>query len=327
MQYNDAFSSIFDKIGSIQNKAKTTMTNYSELETIRDFIRYATSQFNAAGLYFGHGTDNAWDEACALVLHTLHLPHTIHPSVLDARLTNEERLAVGQLIDKRVIHRIPLAYLIHEAWFGNLPFFVDERVLIPRSPTAELIENQFEPWIEADQVNSILDMCTGSGCIAIACAKAFPYAEVDACDISSDALAVAKTNTLRHLVDDQVHLHQSDLFNSLPKKQYDIIISNPPYVSEEEMAELPAEYLHEPRLGLAAGDDGLELVTRIIHDAADYLSPHGILIVEVGNSEMALAEKYPEVPFTWLEFERGGDGVFLLTAEQVKEFKHLFKSK
>lgn len=300
------------------------MTNHSELQTIRDYIRFATTQFNAAGLYFGHGTDNAWDEACALVLHTLHLPHTIHSTVLDARLVQDERTALTQMIEKRVTQRIPLAYLTHEAWFGNLSFFVDERVLIPRSPIAELIENHFEPWIESDNVQTILDLCTGSGCIAVACAKAFPYAEVDASDISQDALAVAKTNVLRHLVDDQVHLYESDLFNSIPQKKYDIIVSNPPYVSEEEMDELPAEYRHEPRLGLAAGDDGLDIVTRIVHDAANYLQPHGILIVEVGNSELALAEKYPEVPFTWLEFERGDGGVFLLTAEQVKEYQKLF---
>lgn len=294
------------------------MTTHPELQTIRDFIRFATSQFHQEGLYFGHGTDNAWDEAVALTLHTLHLPHNIDRAVLDANLTQEEKNKLLTLISMRVEKRIPVPYLTHEAWFSGLSFYVDERVLIPRSPIAELIENQFAPWIEPDQVHNILDLCTGSGCIAIACAKAFTDAQVDASDISNEALAVAKINVLRHFVADQVELLESDLFNGLPNKKYDIIVSNPPYVSAEEMSELPKEYHHEPRLGLAAGDDGLDIATRIIRDAVKYLQPHGILVVEVGNSEFSLAEKYPEIPFTWLEFERGGGGVFVLTAEQLK---------
>lgn len=293
------------------------MTNHPELKTIRDFIRYATSCFHQGALYYGHGTDNAWDEAIALVLHTVHLPHDVNPTVLEANLTQEEKNALFALIDKRVKQRIPVPYLTHEAWFYNLPFYVDERVLIPRSPIAELIEHHFEPWIQPENVNNILDICTGSGCIAIACAKAFPEASVDASDISKDALAVASINVLRHGVEKQLQLHEADLLTNLPAKKYDIIVSNPPYVNAEDMAELPAEYLHEPALGLKAGDDGLDLAKRILHDAANYLTPHGILVVEVGNSETALIEQFPNVPFTWVEFERSEGGVFLITAEQL----------
>lgn len=297
------------------------MTTHSELQTIRDFLRYATSRFNQAGLYFGHGTDNAWDEAAALVLHSLHLPHDISLQVLDARLVTEERTRLLELIQRRVEKRIPLAYLTNEAWFSGLSFYVDERVLIPRSPIAELIEQHFQPWVEPDKVHNILDLCTGSGCIAIALAKAFPDAEVDASDISDDALTVAKINVLRHNVEEQVHLHKADLFTGLPDKKYDLIVSNPPYVSKAEMADLPEEYRHEPALGLAAGQEGLDIAKRIIMEAERYLTPNGVIIVEVGNSEHALADAYPEIPFYWLEFERGGGGVFLLTARQLQEFK------
>lgn len=293
------------------------MTEITELQTIRDYVRWSISQFNQAGLYYGHGTDNALDEALALILHTLHLSHDVYPALLDARLTQTEREQLSKLIRRRVTDRIPVPYLTNEAWFGGLPFYVDERVLIPRSPIAELIEQQFEPWINAESVTSILDLCTGSGCIAIACAKAFPDAAVDASDISNDALTVAKMNVLRHDVEDQVHLHQSDIFKSLPTKKYDIIVSNPPYVDAADMASLPPEFHHEPKSGLEAGLDGLDFAEHILKQAKKYLNPNGILIVEVGNSEYALAEKHPELPFTWLEFERGGGGVFLLTAEQL----------
>src|SRR3990167_8950911 len=215
------------------------MSIYPKLKTIRDFIRFATTQFNAAGLYFGHGTDNAWDEATALAFHTLHLSHSLYTHVLDSRLTKEEIQQLSTLIQQRVEKRIPLPYLTHEAWFAGLSLYVDERVLIPRSPLAELIENQFQPWIAFDKVHAILDLCTGSGCIAIACAKAFPEAHITASDISPDALTVAKINLLRHTVDNQVELCQSDLFANLPQKKYDIIITNPPYVSLEEMSSLP----------------------------------------------------------------------------------------
>lgn len=294
------------------------MKHYPELCTIRDYVRFATSQFNAVGLFFGHGTDNAWDEAIALILRTLHLPHDINPTVMDANLTEEEQVSLTTLINRRVTERIPVPYLTHEAWFAGLPFYVDERVLIPRSPLAELILNQFSPWIMPDEVEDILDLCTGSGCIAVACAKAFPRAHVDASDISDDALAVAKINVLRHAVEDQVELFHSDLFASLPEKRYDIIVSNPPYVSLEEMSTLPTEYAHEPTIGLAAGTEGLDFVLQILSNAKNRLKPNGILVVEVGNSEEALIKRFPDVPFTWLEFQHGDDGVFMLTANQLE---------
>ncbi len=300
------------------------MSETSELMTIRDYIRWAMSRFNEAALFYGHGTDNALDEAIALILHTLHLPHNTHPSLFDARLTKSEKELLDKLIHRRVTERIPVAYLTHEAWFASMPFYVDDRVLIPRSPIAELIQNQFQPWIEPEYTHHILDLCTGSGCIAIACAHAFPDAMVDASDISHDALTVAKMNVVRHELEEQVHLHQSDLFQSLPPKKYDIIVSNPPYVDAEDMAALPKEYHHEPALGLKAGAEGLDFAVQILKSANNYLNPEGILVVEVGNSEIALAEKYPDVPFTWLEFEHEGGGVFLLTAEQVKEYQHVW---
>lgn len=301
------------------------MTDTNGLTTIRDFIRLAISRFNAAGLYYGHGTDNAWDEAIALILHTLHLPHDINPTLLDAHLTKEEREKIVHLIDERVKKRIPVPYLTHEAWFAGLPFYVDERVLIPRSPIAELIENHFQPWIDPDKVEHILDLCTGSGCIAIACTKAFQDAHIDASDISPDALAVAKINVLRHSADRQVHLYESDLFSSLPQRKYNIIVSNPPYVSTEEMFTLPSEFKHEPPLGLAAGHQGLDIAVRILREASHYLAADGILIIEVGNSEHALADTYPALPFTWLEFQRGGGGVCMLTAEQLKDHQEILK--
>lgn len=300
------------------------MTDHIELKTICDFIRYATSAFNEAGIYYGHGTDNAWDEATALVLHTLHLPHDINPIVLHANLTKSECAKLFDLITQRVDQRVPVPYLTHEAWFAGLSFYVDERVLIPRSPIAELIGQRFEPWVSAGNVYDILDLCTGSGCIAIACAKAFPDASIDASDISSDALVVAKINVLRHGVEDQVHLFKSDLFDAQLSKKYDIIVSNPPYVSTEEFLTLPKEYHHEPKLGLTGGVEGLDVVLRILRDAHRYLNPQGILIIEVGNSETVLSKKFPNIPFTWLEFQHGGGGVFLLTAEQLKIFHEEF---
>lgn len=289
----------------------------NELRTIRDMLRWAVSRFNAAQLFYGHGTDNSWDEAVALVLHALHLPADVDPKIIDARLTKQEREIITSFVTRRIQERIPAAYLTHEAWFAGIPFYVDERVLVPRSPIAELIEQHFSPWIAEEKVTRILDLCTGSGCIAAACAFAFPEAQIDAADISADALAVAKFNSEKHHLNDQIQLIHSDLFEQLKNKKYDIIVSNPPYVSSQEMRALPAEYHHEPSLGLAAGDAGLDVVTRILQEAKKHLNAHGILVVEVGNSEHALSEHFPEKPFTWLEFQRGDGGVFLLTAEQL----------
>jgi len=297
----------------------------TELKTIRDMLRFAVTQFNATELYFGHGTDNAWDEACALVIRGLHLPFNEHSHLLDARLTTQERRTLLEFIKKRVEDRAPVPYLIQEAWFAGMPFYVDERVLIPRSPIAELIEQQFTPWIDPEQVYSILDLCTGSGCIAIACAAAFPEAEVDAVDLAENALAVEEHNVAKYQLEQRVKTYYSDLFSALPAKRYDIIVSNPPYVADAEMQVLPAEYRHEPEFALAAEDEGLAIACNILRQAADYLSENGILVVEVGNSEEALVARFPEVPFTWLDFERGGHGVFLLTAEQVRQYQPYFR--
>ena len=297
----------------------STSNLFDELHTLRDFIRWGVSRFNEAGLYYGHGMTSALDEAVYLSLFALHLPHNFGIDYFDARLTLAEKQQLVSLLQRRINERIPAAYLTHEAWFAGLKFYVDDTVLVPRSPMAELIANRFEPWIVSDQVDSILDLCTGSGCIAIACAYAFDWADVDATDISPAALAIAQRNVAAHNLQDQVTLLESDLFNKVPPRRYDIIISNPPYVDADDMASLPEEYLHEPELGLAAGDDGLDLVIPMLQQAREFLSDQGILVVEVGNSQHALQEKFPHIPFNWLEFERGDDGVFLLTAEQLDE--------
>jgi len=289
------------------------------LHTLRDFIRWGASQMNAAELHFGHGTDNAIDEAAALTLHALHLPPDLSADYLQARLTPPEQQAVLNLLQQRTEQRKPAAYLTQRAWFMGLPFYVDERVLVPRSPLAELIERHFAPWLsDSRQVESILDLGTGSGCIGIACAYSFPDARVDLVDISADALDVARRNVADHGLEDQVEVIQSDLFSALNGRCYDVIISNPPYVGLTELDQLPTEYHHEPRLGLLAGAEGLDVVVEILRQAAQFLNRDGLLIVEVGNAQYPLCEALPDAPFTWLEFERGGQGVFLLNAAQLR---------
>ena len=287
------------------------------LDTAKDFVRWGASAFKRAGLHFGHGTENAVDEALNLVLFALDLDHDIPPWLLDGRLTPAEKRAVYELLSRRVSERKPYAYITRQARFAGLDFYVDERVLVPRSPLGELIEKGFEPWLAEQPVSRILDLCTGSGCIAIACAYAFPEAQVDATDLSADALEVARINVEKLHVKGRVALHRADVFDGLPPARYDIIVSNPPYVDAEDMASLPDEHRHEPRLGLAAGQDGLDVVRRILAGAAERLTPEGLLMVEVGNSRWALEQAYPDVPFTWLEFERGQAEVFLLTAAQA----------
>ncbi|MDD1650973.1 MAG: 50S ribosomal protein L3 N(5)-glutamine methyltransferase [Methylococcaceae bacterium] len=291
-----------------------------QLVTLRDYVRYATSRFTDSGLFFGHGTASALDEAAALVLHVLHLPYELPGAYFEARLLPQEREQVLDLLERRIEERRPLAYLTHEAPFAGLSFYVDERVLVPRSPIAELIESRFSPWLDADAVTDILDLCTGSGCIAIAAALAFPDAHVDAVDISPDALEVTRINIARHAVGDRVRAIESDVYAALDEQQYDLIVSNPPYVNAAEWSDLPAEFHAEPRLGLESGEDGLDCVRVILTDAARHLKPNGTLVVEVGSAAEALEETFPEVPFCWLNFEHGGDGVFLLTAEQVRQF-------
>jgi ribosomal protein L3 glutamine methyltransferase len=286
--------------------------------TVEQLIHYGTLLFEQSELWFGHGTDNAFDEAAELVFFGAGLRHEDAADVYSRQLSAAERAAILALFERRVAERIPAAYLTHRMWFAGHEFYVDERVLVPRSPLAELVEVQFQPWIAPANVRRILDIGTGSGCIAIASALAVPAAQVDASDISSDALAVAAINIARHGVQGRVRPIRSDVFDTLAGERYDVIVSNPPYVGDSEMATLPPEYRHEPTTGLHSGVDGLDVVRRILTGAASHLEPHGVLIVEVGNSETTLIEAFPQVPFTWLHFERGGGGVFLLSAEQLE---------
>lgn len=296
------------------------------LRTIQDHIRYAVSRFREAQLSFGHGQGTALDEAAFLVLEALHLPHDLPPGYATAALTDDECAWVQGLIARRVTERVPAAYLVGRAWFAGLSFKVDARVLVPRSPIAELIEQGFSPWFDARPPQRVLDLCTGSGCIAIALAMVFPDAKVDASDLSPDALDLAQENLQLHQVESRVRLLHSDLFDDLHPEHYDLIVSNPPYVSEAEWAALPAEYRAEPAVGLLAGRDGLEHPLRILRHAAGFLADGGLLVVEVGASGERLVNMLPTVPFTWLEFAHSDDGVFAITREELVAARALIEA-
>lgn len=291
----------------------------AELSTIVDLIRHAASRFNAAGLTFGHSHDNAIDEATHLVLSSLHLPPDLPPAYGGARVTADEKDRVLALIERRIETREPVAYLVGEAWFAGMPFKSDRRALVPRSPIAELIEDGFSPWLDGREVERALDLCTGSGCIGIAMAAHNPAWRVDIVDLSGEALTLARENIALHQLGGQVRAVQSDLFESVRGERYDLIVSNPPYVTDAEYAALPGEYAHEPKLGLTAGADGLDVALRILRDAPEHLSEDGLLIVEVGMSERALNALLPEVPFTWIEFKVGTMGVFVLERHDLVE--------
>ena len=298
----------------------------TQLSTIGDMLRWGTSVFNSSDLFYGHGNDNAWDEAVALVFHAIALPHDSKESVVFAKLLQSERLTVANLLARRVNERLPVAYLTNNAWFAGMQFFVDERVLVPRSPIAELIEENFEPFLANKPVLRALDLCTGSGCIAIAMAHQFVDAEIDAIDLSQDALDVASINIFNHGLEHRVIPLQSDLLDEVKLEKYDLIVSNPPYVDQEDMDSLPQEFIHEPQMALAAGFDGLDLVKRMLVDGAELLNDGGIMVVEVGNSQVHMQEQFPEVDFTWIEFAGGGHGVFVLSKEQLVAHSDIFKA-
>lgn len=291
----------------------------AELSTIIDFIRYGASRFSAAGLTFGHSHDNPIDEATHLVLAALHLPPDLPPAYGAGALVAEERERVLGLIERRVSERVPVAYLVGETWFAGLKFKSDRRALVPRSPIAELIESGFAPWLDHRHVERALDVCTGSGCIGIAMAEYNPDWQVDIVDISPEALSLARENIVFQHVEDRVEAIESDLFAGVQGRRYDLIVSNPPYVTEDEYAAMPGEYRHEPKLGLTSGEDGLDLCLRMLDEAADYLTDDGLLIVEVGESERALVELLPQVPFVWIEFKVGAMGVFALERRDLVE--------
>lgn len=294
-----------------------------DLATIQDMMRWAYSYFNASDLYYGHGYDNAWDEAQQLVLAALYLPSDVPEAMYQSRLTLVEKERVIHLIETRLGMRQPVAYLTNSAWFCGSEFYVDERTIVPRSPIGELIMQKFAGLIDHEP-KRILDMCTGSGCIAIACAQQFLEAEVDAVDLSLDALDVAQINIERHGLAERVFPISSDLFNDIPQDKYDLIVTNPPYVDEEDLDDMPQEFHFEPEMSLGSGTDGLDITKRILAQAADYLTDDGVLVCEVGNSMVHLIEQFPTVPFNWIEFKNGGLGVFSLTRAQLVEYRHLF---
>ena len=294
------------------------MTVPPELETLRDWLRHAVSRFGAAGIAFGHGTTNAYDEAAYLLLHTLHLPLDRLEPFLDARLTHAERAELAALFARRIDERVPAAYLTREAWLGEFRFYVDERVIVPRSFIAELLPDGLAPFVgDAADVRAALDLCTGSGCLAILLAHAYPEADLDAVDISSDALTVAQRNVSDYNLAGRINLLRSDLYANLPEKSYDLVVSNPPYVTAVDMAALPAEYRHEPRIALAGGDDGLDAVRTILRDAPRYLNPGGTLVVEIGHNRSAVEAAWPRLAFVWLATASSEDSVFALRREDI----------
>jgi ribosomal protein L3 glutamine methyltransferase len=296
-----------------------------QLHTIGDYVRFGASQFNQAELYFGHGTINAWDEAITLIMHQLSLPSDMADELMQCRLVAQEKQGILHLFERRITEGLPAAYLTNQALFCGLPFYVDERVLVPRSPIGELIGNKFSGLVDSTP-KRILDLCTGSGCIAIACAINFPEADVDAADLSVDALNVAQINIEGHGLIEQVIPIHSDVFSGVEGQSYDLIVTNPPYVDQEDVDALPQEFLHEPEMGLGSGFDGLDITRKILAQAASHLNDNGVLICEVGNSQVHLAAAFPSVPFQWLTFERGGHGVFRLTKAQLEQHQQEFSS-
>lgn len=297
-----------------------TSSNTLPFQTLRDLLRYAVTRFNTAQLFFGHGSANALDEAAYLLLHTLKLPLDKIEPFLDARLLPHEIDAAIAVIERRATDRIPASYITNEAWLGTYNFYVDERVIVPRSFIAELIPERFTPWVQdPEEVTDILELCTGSGCLPIMLADAFENAHVDTVDISKDALAVAAKNVATYELEDRITLIESDLYSNVPDKLYDMIITNPPYVNSSSMSKLPKEYLHEPQIALAGGDDGMDLVRKIVAGAASRLKPNGILMVEIGNERVYAEEAFADLGLTWLSTSAGDDMVFLLTAEQLQE--------
>ena len=295
-------------------------------KTIGEMLEYGQILFEQSDVYFGHGTDNAWDEAVYLLSHVLDLPPDADRSLLDNSIPVAEQNKIEALFQRRINERVPAPYITKQAWFCSLPFYVDERVIVPRSPIAELVYNQFKPWC-GNEPSKVLDLCTGSGCIGIACAYAFEQAQVVLSDISKEALEVTDINIQKHGLSHRVTAIESDLFSgfdSRAKNSFDLIVSNPPYVDANDLAQMPDEFTHEPELALASGDDGLDFTRRLLKQAAEYLTPQGVLVVEVGNSSVALDRAFPEVPFTWLEFSEGDAGVFVLTHDHLKAYAASF---
>lgn len=297
------------------------MTPVDELITLRDWLRWTMSRFTEADLFFGHGTDNAWDEAIWLLLATLKLPQDRLEPFLDARLTRAERLMVWNALQQRIVRRLPTAYIVQEAWLGAFRFYVDERVIVPRSYFAELLEDGMAPWVEdTEKITSVLDLCTGSGCLAILMAHTFPHAKIDAIDLSPEALLVARRNIADYGLGESVQAIESDLFAAVPGKRYDLILSNPPYVTAAAMAALPTEYRHEPALALAAGHDGLDVVRRILDEAANHLNPDGFIAIEVGHNRDLVETAFPGLSAIWLDTASSSEKIFLVSYETLREY-------